>query len=227
MSQQINLLNPSLRKPRDWLAATPLAIACCSVLVLVAVVYASARMQADGLERAAAGQATQLKVGQERLVAVAKTVAARKPNAQLAADLASARTELQGRQAIMAVLDGGAIGDTRGFSDYLRGFARQVPSGLWLTGFTIGAGGSEMEIRGRMLDPATLPEYIHRLNAEPAFQGRSFAALSIQRPEDKTGAQTSAASSAAPSAAPPSYVDFVLMQSGPATAPAAAAENKP
>lgn len=224
MSQQINLLNPALRPPRDWLTATPLAVVCGVVLLLVALVYVSVRVRTDGLEREANRQTAQLKTLQSRLVVQAKAVAARKPDPHLAAELSSARSELQGRQAIMAMLQGGALGDTRGFAEYLRGFARQVPSGLWLTGFTIGAGGSEMEIRGRMLDPATLPEYIHRLNSEPAFQGRSFAALSIQRPEDKHAARSDAQASEAPSAAPPAYVDFVLMQSG---ATSATPEGKP
>ncbi|HUY03847.1 MAG TPA: PilN domain-containing protein [Rhodocyclaceae bacterium] len=214
MSQQINLLNPALRRARDWLTATPLALVCVILLALIVVVYAAARVRANGREREAERLSAQLKAEQARLVGMAKAVAARKPNAELLADLANARAQLQGRQAIMAALDGGAIGNTSGFSDYLRGFARQVPSGLWLTGFTIDAGGSAMEIRGRMLDPAALPEYIRRLNSEPAFQGRSFATLSIRRPDDKPGAAAPGSSSAGPAA----YVDFVLTQSASAAA---------
>ena len=227
MSQQINLLTPSLRKPRHWLTATPLAVALVTLLALVAGAYYPARVQADDREREAASQASQLKAEQARLVETSKTIAAYKPNVQLAADLAKAREQLQDRQAIMAILGGGAIGNNRGFAGYLRGFARQVPSGLWLTGFTIGPGGSEMEIRGRMLDPATLPEYIRRLNSEPAFQGRSFAALDIQRPDGKSSAKSAAVSSVGSPAAPPPYVDFVLMQSAPAKSPTAVAEKMP
>jgi hypothetical protein len=36
-----------------------------------------------------------------------------------------------------------------------------------------------MEIRGRTIDPALLPEYIQRMNKEPAFQGRAFSALKL------------------------------------------------
>ena len=216
MSQQINLLNPALRRSRDWLAAKPLALAAGAALAVVVAIAATLRIQPDGLERAAAAQSAQLKAVQDRLIAAAKEVAARKPNDRLQADLANARVQLQGRQAIMAVLQGGAIGSSSGFADYLRGFARQLPSGLWLTGFAIGAGGSEMEIRGRMLDPAALPEYIRRLNAEPAFQGRSFAALNIRRPQPEAGARTAAA---------PNYVEFELKQNDPA--PAADPEKRP
>ena len=214
MTQQINLLNPALRRRRDWLTATPLALVCVTLLALVVVGYGAARVQADGREREAERLSAQLKAAQARLVETAKAVAARKPNALLLADLANARAQLQARQGLMTVLASGAIGNTSGFSAYLRGFARQVPSGLWLTGFTIDAGGSAMEIRGRMLDPAALPEYIRRLNAEPAFQGRSFATLSIRRPDDKPGVAAAGSSSAGPAG----YVDFVLTQSASAAA---------
>ena len=227
MSQQINLLNPTLRPPRDWLTATPLAIACCAWLLLIAAGYAFVTLRTDRIAREAAVQTAQMQALQTNLLALAKTVSARKPSAQLAADLAGVREQLRGRQAIMAILDRGALGNTRGFADYLRGFARQVPSGLWLTGFTIGAGGSEMEIRGRMLDPATLPEYIRRLNSEPVFQGRSFAALNIRRPEGNSAAKGAAVSSVGSPAAPSSYVDFILTQSAPAKDSAAVAEKMP
>ncbi|OIR07183.1 fimbrial assembly protein PilN [mine drainage metagenome] len=214
MTQQINLLNPALRRTRDWLTATPLALVCVTLLALVVVGYGAARVRADGREREAERLSAQLKAAQARLVETAKAVAARKPNAELLADVANARAQLQARQGLMTVLASGAIGNTSGFSAYLRGFARQVPSGLWLTGFTIDAGGSAMEIRGRMLDPAALPEYIRRLNSEPAFQGRSFATLSIRRPEDKPGAAVPGSSAAEPAG----YVDFVLAQGASAAA---------
>lgn len=224
MSQQINLLNPSFRKTFDWLSATPVAIAAGALLAVVAVASAWASMRADRQEQAANQRAETLKAAQSRLLTMSKSVAESKPNVQLANELANARALLKSREEIMKVLEGGAIGSTVGFAEFLRGFARQTPNGLWLTGFTIGAGGNEMEIRGRMLNPGALPEYIHRLKTEPVFKGRSFSALTIVRPEEgkekKAAAAPvdAAAKAGAPVASagkelPPSFVDFVLMQS--------------
>jgi hypothetical protein len=50
---------------------------------------------------------------------------------------------------------------------------------LWLTGFSIGAGGAEVVLRGRMLDPGLLPRYLARLGQDKAFEGRRFDSLSI------------------------------------------------
>ncbi|MBI5921443.1 MAG: PilN domain-containing protein [Betaproteobacteria bacterium] len=223
MSQQINLLNPIFRKPFDWLTAKPVAIATCLMLVMLGVASKGATLEADNRERLADQRAEALKTAQDRLTAISKSIAESKPSAQLANDLTNLQTLLKSREEIMKVLEGGAIGSSIGFAEFLRGFARQAPSGLWLTGFTIGAGGNEMEIRGRMLNPAALPEYIRRLKTEKVFQGRSFASLTILRPEEgkenKIAATPPAvnvkpnASAAATPALPPSFVDFVLMPS--------------
>ncbi|MFA7278508.1 MAG: PilN domain-containing protein [Sterolibacterium sp.] len=223
MSQQINLLNPIFRKPFDWLTAKPVAIATCLMLVTLGAVGAWVTTQADNQERLASQRAEALKSAQERMTAIAKSIAESKPNAQLAGELANLQASLKSREEIIKVLEGGAIGTSIGFAEFLRGFARQTPSGLWLTGFTIGAGGDEMEVRGRMLNPAALPEYIRRLKTEKVFQGRSFASLTIQRPEEvkeqkivatppAANAKPSTSVASAP-ASPPSFVDFVLMPS--------------
>lgn len=216
MSQQINLLNPAFRKTIDWLSAAPLASFAAALLLIITVAAFASRVSADGLGREAAAQEAKLKTVQERLTTAAKQVAEKKPSVQLAADLANVQAQFKAREEILAYLVNGSIGNTSGFAEYLRGFALQVPKGLWLTGFTIGAGGSEMEIRGRMLNAAALPEYIHRLDSEKAFQGRSFAALTILRPEEEK--KSASGKPSVTVAAPPGFVEFVLAPSGPPSA---------
>ena len=224
MSQQINLLNPAFRKVRDWLTATPIALLAGVLLAGMATGAVLTRTKAGNLQGAADQQAVILKSAQDNLVTLTKAAAEGKPDPKLAADLASARAMLKGREEVMKILEVGTVGNTSGFAEYLRGFARQSPNGLWLTGFTIGAGGSEMEIRGRMLDPSALPDYIRRLNTEKVFQGRSFAALTIKRPEEGQNKRSAAAAAPAAGAklpaatapivaAQPAYVEFVLMPS--------------
>lgn len=211
MSRQINLVNPALRKQRDWLTAIPVAAAGLVLLTVMALATiwahwgaASARDQA---EQAAAGRTT----AQEALVAATQANAARKPNPALATELATMRTQLARQQEIIDRLDSKAVGDSAGFSEYLKGFARQVPTGLWLTGFTIGAGGRDMELRGRMTQPSLLTEYVRRLNAETAFRGRSFAGLQIQLPRAEPATATNAAG--------PAYPEFVLTTVQPGAQP--------
>jgi hypothetical protein len=63
----------------------------------------------------------------------------------------------------------------------MRAFARQTLSGVWLTGFSIGADGGEMTISGRALNPDLVPSYIARLNKEPLLQGRKFAQFAVKQ----------------------------------------------
>jgi len=232
MSQQINLINPAFRKVFDWLTAAPLAIATVFLLLVIGSVASWATIRADKMDQAATQKGKTLKDTQDKLVAMGKLVAESKPNAELAAELVNTAALLKNRTEIVRALEGGIIGSTTGFAEFLRGFARQTPKGLWLTGFTIGASGSDMEIRGRMVNPSALPEYIRRLKTEPVFQGRSFASLSIQRPAEakekkalEAMLEASAKSPAAPVTAKessPSFVDFVLKPSSPDEIAAAA-----
>jgi hypothetical protein len=205
MARQINLLNPALRKTRDWLSALTLAAVAGGLILVVGAAAVGVRMHASARHAEAEELVASQKQAQEALLAITQQVAARKPDARLAADLQQSRAQLKRQQDVLAELEGGTLGDTRGFSEYLRGFARQVPQGLWLTAFKIGAGGREMEVRGRMVSPLLLTEYVRRLNAESAFRGHSFAGLDIQTPQ-----AGGAATAAAGAAQAPAYTDFVL-----------------
>lgn len=182
MAQQINLINPALRKKRDLLTAIPLSIATGILLVLIIVAAFFAHQQADTVQAEADKRAAELKKSQERLAELGKVVAETKPDPKLAEELENARTLLNLREEIVTIVEGGALGKKGGFSEYMRGFTRQVPRDLWLTGFVLSPTGENMEIRGRMMNAAALPEFIRRLNSETIFQGVGFSSLLIDRP---------------------------------------------
>jgi hypothetical protein len=214
MSAQINLYHPRFLKQRELLTLNNVALAAVALYAVLAAVGGWTWQTAAARSEAAVAAEDQLKSAKEQVAAVTKAVAARKPSAQLIAELDNAETLLSRRGEIARLLESGAIGSTGGFSDYLRGFARQAPEGLWLTGFGIGAGGNDMEIRGSMLNPAALPDYIRRLGSEKAFQGRNFAALTMNRADPEPAAQPVGAAATAVPPAPtlaPRPIDFVLM----------------
>lgn len=207
MARQINLINPALRKTRDALSALPLAVVAAVLMVVVAAAAVAAHAVAAQRHAEMEALAASQKQAQEAFLAATQRIAARKADPALAAELARSRALAARQQQILQALDDGSIGNRQGFSEFLRGFARQVPQGLWLTGFTIGAGGADMEVRGRMLSPTLLPEYVRRLNAEAAFRGHSFAGLEIQSPR--------AEASMSGAAALPAYSEFVLSATPP------------
>lgn len=215
MSAQINLYHPRFLKQNEPLTLRNIVLAAVACYAVLAALGGWAWQ--DAAARRVAAEAAEAQLGQvkEQVAAGTKAAALRKPSPQMIAEIDGAEALLRRRGEIARLLESGAIGSTGGFSDYLGGFARQAPDGLWLTGFSIGAGGADMEIRGSVLNPAALPDYIRRLGAEKAFQGRNFAALTMHRPEPPAAPAPSAqGAAAAVSPAPTSAlrpVDFVLM----------------
>jgi hypothetical protein len=213
MSAQINLYHPRFLKQRDLLTLGNVVLVAVAFYTVLAAVGGWAWQQAASRKEAGVATEVQLQSTKQQVEAATKAAAVRKPSPQLIAEAERAEGMLRRRGEIVRLLEGGAIGSTDGFAEYLRGFARQAPQGLWLTGFTISSGGSDMEIRGSMLNPAALPDYIRRLGTEKAFQGRNFAALTMNRADPPAAVRPVAQGAAAvpaPTSAP-RPIDFVLM----------------
>lgn len=215
MSQQINLYDARLRPVRTLLTARNVALGLVLSLSLVFVSALAANYLVRQKEQALAGQRAALKADQDRLAELTKMLAERRIPAALQGDLDQVRAVLGARRDALAVLDSGLLGSTNGFAPLFAGFSRLASPELWLTGFAVSHGGADIEIRGRMFDAARLPSYVQRLSAEPVFQGRRFAALTLQRsePEPSASAAVPAPSTntlATNGAAGPRYVDFML-----------------
>jgi Fimbrial assembly protein (PilN) len=84
-------------------------------------------------------------------------------------------------QRLQGLLANGSAGRREGYVDYLEGLARQAHPAVWITGLTLQGSDDAIEIRGRMTDPAVLPDYLRSLQSEPRFKGRPFATLQIRR----------------------------------------------
>lgn len=217
MSQQINLYEPRLRPRHELATGRNVGVVTLLLVVLMTALAVWTGTGAARRESEAAALQKQLVGEQERLAATVKVLAERKVSPALAAELDAAKAQLAARQEVTAVLDSGRFGNTEGFAAVMTGFARQTRADLWLTGFRVTMGGDEIEIRGRALDPATLPLYMQSLSGEPVFQGRRFAALEMQdvEPEEvprdnPAGAAQAANVEAAPVQRLPRFVEFVL-----------------
>lgn len=183
MSQQINLFNPAFRKQREWFTALMLVQSLAALVLVMAAVYGYQVRQVMLLEKQIRSGAATLVQEQARLVKVAAEHAPRQKNAALEMQAQEMEQQIKGEDAVLEVLQGGSLGNTQGYSGYMRAFARQAVNGLWLTEFAIKGAGQEMLLGGRTLRPELVPAYVQRLNREPATQGRDFAALEMQRPK--------------------------------------------
>lgn len=200
MAQQINLYSPELLKKRDWLALGNVVAVSLVLALLVGGAGYLARQDLPALTAQAATGDAQLKALRDQVTALGQSVATRKPDATLEKELETTRLLAAARGEVLDVLKQRVGPDAVSYAEYLRGFARQTLAGLWLTGFAYDAASGGMEISGRTVDPALLPQYIQRLNREPVFQGRAFAALNLSagQAEPKTGAPAPAAGSVPP-----------------------------
>lgn len=220
MSQQINLYEARLRPRRELLSGRNVGLALLLVLGVCLALAIIVRQDAARSVAELSRVQLELKTAQDALTALSASLAERRIAPAVQAELEMARATLLMRKNVLALLDSGRLGNSTGFSGVMAGFSRQAQNDLWLTGFAVGMGGQEIEIRGRLLDPARLPAYVQRLSSEPVFQGRRFATLTMNSVDPLEAKPEAGAVPAAPAAtlhvaataAPklPRYVEFVL-----------------
>lgn len=179
MKQQINLFNPAFQPQKQVLSSATIALAVGAVIAGVAIFAVIGKMETAELRRQADSGAVQLEKRQARLASANREFIPRQKDATLEAQIAEANTQLAAMRHISGALSRGELGDTGGFAGYFKALARQSAQGLWLTGVTVGAGGAQIGIKGRTVDPAMVPGYLNRLTQEPLMQGKSFASLQI------------------------------------------------
>lgn len=208
MSQQINLLLPELRPRFDWLALPVVAAAGAAGLLLIALLASAGVMRVNALKENETALRAQLAVVQQQVQTLGQRLGARQGDTTLDQQLAAARLAVAQRQDVLNVVAQGDLPSSHAYSGLFEGFSRQVVEGAWLTGFVFAQ--KNIEIRGRLTDPALLPVYIGRLNAESAFAGRRFAALDMKGVEPAPASAETPAAPPARAAVLPRHTEFVL-----------------
>lgn len=186
MSQQINLFNPIFLKKKKYFSALTMAQGLGLVLLGSIVVVVYAKIQLDDLKAETVATAEQLKQTRAQQAKVYADYAPRQKSKELDDEIARVEAEIKQQKQALDLVQSGSVGNTKGYSEYLRAFARQVVDGLWLTGFSIGGAGNSLELKGRALQPQLVPTYISRLGKEPVMQGKAFDTLSMATPEAST-----------------------------------------
>lgn len=211
MSQQINLFNPIFKQQKKYLSAVTMAqaiglILTGSLLLAGYVNYRSVRLKSE-----ANSMTNKLTATQEQLARVTIEYAPRQKNQALETEILKLEAELDGLKKVEHILQKGELGNTKGYAEYMRAFARQIGEGIWLTGFSIQGAGSEIALQGKALSPDLVPAYIGRLKSEAILQGKSFSSLEIRVPRPASANATAAASKPT---ANMNYLEFALQSSG-------------
>jgi hypothetical protein len=182
MSQQINLFNPVFLKQKKHFSALTMLQALLLIVLGSMLFYGYAMYQVKLLAKQTAEMNVRYEAEQKRLVNYINEFSPQRAQKLLNDELLMVEAQAGMQAALLATLKSGAFGNTQGYSEYLRAFARQTVKGLWLTGFNINGDGAQMSLQGAVVNPRLLPEYIQRMNREPVMRGKSFAALQMKLP---------------------------------------------
>ncbi len=187
MSQQINLYNAEFARKRDFTSLSGVATAWgLALLIAVAAVF-TAMARVDSVKRELQLESHARGVAQAQMTSLASQLSARRPDADLAAELARLKAGFASRNEVMRTLHAGVIGDIHGFSGHFEAFARQTLKGLWLTRLKVSTAGPEVVLEGRATEPELVPGYVKRLNQEDVMQGHAFSQLEMRRPDSGSG----------------------------------------
>lgn len=187
MSQQINLFNPVFLKQKKHFSLLTMLQALLLIVLGALAFYAYAWYQVQELAQRTNEMSQRYETEQKRLVSYANEFSPERARQALDSELKAAEEQAKVQAEILETLKSGAIGNTQGYSEYLRAFARQSVQGVWLTGFEIVGDGTQMTLRGGVVDAKRLPEYIQRMGREPVMRGKTFAALQMRQPEEVRG----------------------------------------
>jgi hypothetical protein len=179
--QQINLFNPQFLKQKKYFSAVTMTQALGLLVLGMAVFYGFALWQDSSLRRQTEESGRAYEQQKQLFARVAAELNPEKREAQLDQDLKSTEAAIVERRALLREIRAGVTGESAGYSQYLRAFARQTVPGLWLTSIQITEGASQLTMSGRALQADRVPVLIARLKREALLRGRPLEALAITR----------------------------------------------
>jgi hypothetical protein len=183
VSQQINLYNPIFQKQKQYFSVAAMLQSLALIAIGSAVFYGYAVYQVKQLTRQSDETAKRYTAEQAKLASITAEFSPQKSNELLMAEVKRLEAKSAAQNELIDTLKSGVIGNTTGYSEYMRAFARQTVSGLWLTGFNIVGSGAQMSMSGAVLSPELVAAYIQKLSREEVMRGKSFAELQMQQPK--------------------------------------------
>jgi hypothetical protein len=187
MSQQINLFNPIFLKQKKYFSLVTMLQALGLILLGSLFFYGYALYQVNQLKAQSEESTRRFNAEQARLARYAAEYSPQLAMQALQAEVQSLEVDLAEQTRMVETLRSGSIGNTTGYSQYMRAFSRQVVNGLWLTGFKVTGDATQISLSGGVLEPELLPQYIRRLGREQSMRGKSFATLMMQQPKVDPG----------------------------------------
>ncbi|MCG2584556.1 hypothetical protein [Massilia sp. TS11] len=179
MRQQINLVNLRFRKTKKVFGAKTMGQALVVFTLGIQVLSIIGEQRVKALNVDVISSDARLKLAQAKQTVVNARYAPRAANKDIEVQIQSAEAELQVLTTVAGILERGEFGNTHGFSEYFKAFARQNVPGMWLTGVSVTGIGSDIVVEGRAMQPELVPGFITALKREPIMRGKSFDGMRI------------------------------------------------
>ncbi len=184
MHQQINFYQAEFRIKEQVFSATTLLKGCGAIVLVMVFSYVFAAQKLSGMERELQIMNSQEAAAVARLEKLGPVITAIGGEQIWAKQLDEATRLLEEKQLVLSLLQGSTLGDTRGFSRYLRSLARQDTDGLWLTRISLSALGDKTTLAGQALRAELVPAYLQGLAEEPPFATQRFQQFQIEGAEE-------------------------------------------
>jgi len=209
MSQQINLFNPVFMKQRKYFSLLTMVQALGMIIAGSLIFYGYAVYQVGQLRKQVEQNSQRYNAEQTRLAGFMTEFSPQHSIQLLQNEVQDLDKQVAVQNQIIETLKSGALGNTTGYSEYMRAFSRQVVQGLWLTGFKVTGDAAQISLSGGVVDPQLLPLYIQHLGREKIMKGKTFSNLKMQQ----TKVDQAAGSSKEQDASAPRYIEFTLHSS--------------
>jgi len=183
MSQQINLFNPIFMKQRKYFSLLAMLQALGLIVAGSLLFYGYAVDQVGELRKQSEESTKRHNAEEVRLARFTAEFSPQQANQALQEEVRRTEKQVADQAELVEIIKSGAVGNTTGYSEYMRAFARQVVQGLWLTGFRVTGDATQISLSGKVLSPELLPAYIQRLGKESIMQGKTFSTLQMQQPK--------------------------------------------
>jgi Tfp pilus assembly protein PilN len=184
MSQQINLYQPFFLEKKIPFSFNRIVSVLAVVLFLVLTTGAVSLWRLSSLKYELAQLQERRAAAVQRISDYQLRYPPRSADPALIRKVERMMSDRQARFALLGLLTGSRPGNSRGFSEYLAGLARQDLPSVWLRRIQLSAGGDQLLLEGSTTRAADVPLYLQRLTGQPVYAGREFEHLQLNRSEN-------------------------------------------
>lgn len=181
IAQQINLYQDSL-KQKPLSIGFYLGIASCvAVFIGFGIMNTYLVDQLHNQRRQLEQTHNKLAAEQARVKLFESQIAKQETDSGLIAELELWQKKVEDLQQTLAILNNNKTAQAQGFSIYFQALANQSISDAWLTLIHFDAEQQLINFEGSTYKADKIPYFLQQLQNEPAFHGRTFAQLQIQK----------------------------------------------